>query len=308
MYSIEVDNIAKIYRKGLRATKVPAVIDLSFTVRKGSITGFVGPNGAGKTTAIKMMLGLVRPTKGVVRINGRDASSPSARDGVSFLPEQPYFYSHLTVEEMLRFTADLIEIPPGDINGEIHRVLETVELMHKKKMKIKELSKGMQQRLSMAQALLGNSHTFILDEPMSGMDPPGRRLFREILAGLRKEEKTVFFSTHVLDDVEAVCDDVVVLAHGRLTYSGKVAELLDEGFLGTEIVFKGQPAADECLKDKDLKFDKEKGKWTLFVPKNEDVESILRRIQQNGLFPVSIVKRNMTLEELLYRRKTGGAS
>ena len=309
MHTIEVNKVTKIYRKGFRAVRIPAVVDLSFSVRKGVITGFVGPNGAGKTTTIKMIAGLVHPTKGTIRLNGRDTSSPSARRGVAFLSEQPYFYAHLTVDEMLRFAADLLGVPSAQRDGETARVLETVELTHKRRMKIKDLSKGMQQRLNMAQALLGEPHTFILDEPMSGMDPPGRRLFREIMAGLRAEAKTLFFSTHVLDDVETVCDDVVVLDRGTLTYAGPVRTLLDDGFLGTEIAAAGlEQGARDALVSRGYspQYNGDTGKWVLLIPKTDDPAAVLRLLHEHNVFPSSIVRRTMTLEALLYQRKPGG--
>lgn len=310
MHAIEVENVTKIYRKGFRAVRVTAVSDLSFTVRKGAITGFVGPNGAGKTTTIKMLEGLVYPTRGALRINGKDAASPRARSGVVFLSEQPYFYAHLTAGEMLRFTAGLIRMAPSQVRSEIHRVLETVELSHKIGSKIKELSKGMQQRLNMAQALLGSPHTLVLDEPMSGMDPPGRRLFREIMEQLRNEGRTLFFSTHVLDDIEAVCDDVVVLQNGKLNYAGGVRELLERGFIGTELVTGEIP--QECREALEntgcrLLHDAQRGEWTLFVPKKGNVAAMQHLLFEKGAVPRRVVPRSMTLEELLYQRKPEAA-
>ncbi|MBN1578143.1 MAG: ABC transporter ATP-binding protein [Chitinispirillaceae bacterium] len=307
MHAIEVANVTKIFRKGFRAVRIPAVVDLSFTVRKGAITGFVGPNGAGKTTTIKMIEGLVHPTKGMLRINGEDAAFPRARGGVAFLSEQPYFYAHLTVSEMLRFTAELIRVPSSQIPKETQRVLETVELSRKTGTKIKELSKGMQQRLNMAQALLGSPHTLVLDEPMSGMDPPGRRLFRDLMELLRQEGRTLFFSSHVLDDIEAICDDVVVLQQGKLTYAGGVRELLDEGFTGTDVV-TGEITQEcrEALGGAGCRFrhDEKRGEWTLFVPKTGDVAALQRILSEKGAFPRRVIPRSMTLEELLYQRKT----
>lgn len=309
MHAIEVNNVTKVYRKGVRSIRVPAVVDLSFTVRKGAITGFVGPNGAGKTTTIKMMTGLVFPTSGTVRIGDVVSSLPSARRGVAYLSEQPYFYRHLTVREMLSFTANLIGIKGDERNREIVRVLEVVELADKGGLKIRAMSKGMQQRLNMAQALLGRPHTLILDEPMSGMDPPGRRLFRIIMARLREEKCTLFFSTHVLDDVESVCDDVVVLQHGSLTYAGAVRTLLDDGFLGTDIATgpldgKCRDALVEsgCTSAGEGKT----GDRSLFVPKTADVKDVLQLLYRHEVIPESVTRRSMTLEELLYQRKRDG--
>jgi ABC-2 type transport system ATP-binding protein len=306
MYAIEAENVTKIYRKGFRAVKVPAVTGLSFTVRKETITGFVGPNGAGKTTTIKMLAGLVRPTSGCVRILGSDTRSLDARRGVAYLSEQPYFYAHLTAREMLGFVARLIGLPATVAAQEILRVLEAVELSHKASVKIKEMSKGMQQRLNMAQALLGRPHILILDEPMSGMDPPGRRLFRQIFTELRREQRTtLFFSTHVLDDVEALCEDVVVLSGGTLTYAGPVRTLLDEGLLGVEILCGELDAACRMAAAETgcrVQQGRESGEWSLFVPREIDPGAVLRILYGYNVYPRAVQPCSLTLEELLYRR------
>lgn len=311
MYAIELDKVTKIYRKGFRGVKVPAVTDLSFTVLRDKITGFVGPNGAGKTTTIKMVTGLVFPSRGTIVLDGKKGVAPVNRNGIAYLSEQPYFYAHLKVGEMLDFVARLIKLPHGSIQSEIARVLELVELSHKQHAKVKELSKGMQQRLNMAQALLGNPHTLILDEPMSGMDPPGRRLFREILLELKKQGKTLFFSTHVLDDIESVCDDVVVVQQGRLTYAGSVSALLDEGFTGTEIAVSTLSAtAKKTIAALPLVtlHEDSTGGATVMVDKKGNPQAVLAALAAVSAFPERVQKKTMTLENLLYHRSTGGAS
>lgn len=236
MNVIELRNVSKFYRKDFWTPRLSAVTNLSISVKKGVVTGFVGPNGAGKTTTIKMIMGLIRPSEGKVSICGKDAFLPKSRKGVAYLCEQPYFYAHLTVSETLKFTADLLGLPSKSITDEIKSVLSVVELSEKNDVKVKELSKGMQQRLTMACALVGDPQILILDEPMSGMDPPGRRLFRKLFRDLVNKGKTIFFSTHVLDDIESVCDEVIVLSKGKLVFSGEVKTLLEKGFLGTDMV------------------------------------------------------------------------
>ena len=309
MHAIEVKNVTKIYRKGFRAVKVPAVVECSFTVEKNRITGFVGPNGAGKTTTIKMLNGLVRPTSGELFLHGGNAVEPQSRRGVSYLSEQPYFYSHLTVGEMLQFSAQLSELSLNEIGPEINRVLDLVGLVHKVKNKIRELSKGLQQRLNMAQALLGKPHTFILDEPMSGMDPPGRRLFREIMQQLRRDGCTLFFSTHVLDDIESVCDDVIVLQQGTVTYAGTVRELLAKGYRGTEIEIAD--LSEKCaaaLAVADTGFQKRRidDGWIIFIEAGGAVEAVQQILNDHQVYPRSIRKSAMTLEELLYADTSKG--
>lgn len=308
MDAVQLESVTKIYRKGFRAVKVPAVIDCSFSVKKARITGFVGPNGAGKTTTIKMIIGLVRPTIGRVLLGSIDAAKPNARTGVAYLSEQPYFYNHLTVYEALCFAAELSLIPRSSIDTEITRVLQLVELSQKRASKIKEFSKGMQQRLNMAQALLGNPHTLIFDEPMSGMDPPGRRLFRELLHALRGEGKTIFFSTHVLEDIESLCDDVVVLRQGRLTYAGGVEELLTQGFKGTDIRTGSMSnTCADALKNIGCTVQPGQGdEQLLFVPKEVAIEAVQQLLRDNAVIYRAMERRAQTLETMLYKNRSDG--
>lgn len=308
MNAIELKNVSKFYRKDFWAPKASAVIDLTFSVNKGVITGFVGPNGAGKTTTIKMIMGLIRPSEGRVSICGKDAFLPASRKGVAYLCEQPYLYAHLTVFETLKFAADLLALPPKLITDEIKRVLSIVELSEKSNIKVKELSKGMQQRLTMASALLGDSQILILDEPMSGMDPPGRRLFRKLFRELGNKGKTIFFSTHVLDDIESVCDEVIVLSKGKLVFSGEVKTLLGRGFLGTEMVVSE-------LKEQDIPILKQYGcvigDWDgnqqhLFLPSECDLLKVQNFLFEKQIVLHSISRRSKSMEELLYHNSYAG--
>ena len=302
MNVIEISNFSKIYRKGFWGIKVPAVVDISLAIKKNVITGFVGPNGAGKTTTIKTVMGLIRPTSGTLKINGIDVSSCTARKGVAYLSEQPYFYGHLTVWESLEFAAHLINLTLDKSKSEIARVLDIVELSGREKLKVKEMSKGMQQRLNMAQALLGKPTLLILDEPMSGMDPPGRRLFRSLFKDLAKSEVTIFFSTHVLEDIESVCDEVVVVSKGKVTYSGAVSELLDKGIVGTEItITTSDNQIREYLVKCGCKIESHRNDTLVFtIPKEVDVSEIQRNLSAKGVFPKKIVNRSVSMEDLLY--------
>lgn len=302
MYSIEIKNLTKIYRKGFWGIKVPAVMDVSFNVHCNCVTGFVGPNGAGKTTTIKTIMGLVCPQVGDVRVHGCAITDYRARTGVAYLSEQPYFYGHLTSRESLEFASNLLNIDKKRIGTEIERVLDLVELSHKSKSKVKEMSKGMQQRLNMAQALLGMPKLMILDEPMSGMDPPGRRLFRSLFKELAKSGVTIFFSTHVLEDIESVCDRVVVLSKGKKTYDGAVKELLEKGFKGTEVELEQDPfSISEQIKNAGCAIDKQsEGSWVITVPPGVDSAVVLEILSDNKLYPSRIERRKSSMEELLY--------
>jgi ABC-2 type transport system ATP-binding protein len=252
-----------------------------------------------------MLLGLIRPTSGTVRINGSDPLLPSARKGVSFLSERPYFYEHLSVRETLRFAHGLGQGYAKSGDADIGQALNAVELSGAADAKVKDLSKGMQQRLSMAQALLGNSDIFILDEPMSGLDPLGRRLFREILLALAQEGKTIFFSTHILDDVESVCSHVVVLSKGRLEYQGQLSQLLSQGQGGTDCVVIGLGDSEKktlasmgCVVTK-----RTDGKDIIEIPAGKDPRQCQQYLCEKGLFCESMVKRTASLEEIIYKRK-----
>jgi len=302
MSLIEFQKVTKIYRKGFRAIKVPSVVDLSFTVEEGRIVGFVGPNGAGKTTSIKMMMGLVRPTSGTILIQGKKAPAPESRTGISFLSEQPYFYDHLTVLESLHFAYRLNRLAPHRMQEEIRRVLEKVKLTDAQKKKVREMSKGMQQRLNMAQALLGDARIYILDEPMSGLDPIGRTLFRSIFRELVSQGKSIFFSTHILDDIEQVCDSVVVLSKGKLTYQGAIADILDKGFIGTDIrVDTVSDAVRTHLLAAGFDVtDPFPGTSLIFIPAGKDPRTCQELLYERKIFPKSIESRRTSLEALLY--------
>lgn len=307
MNAIEIKNVTKTYRKDFWGKKISAVTDISFSVKEKIITGFVGPNGAGKTTTIKSVMGLVKPTSGSITIFGIDVSHCSARKKVAYLSEQPYFYGHLTVNESLEFASNLIGIPKDKKQNEIRRVLDIVELSHKSKSKVKEMSKGMQQRLNMAQALLGSPNLMILDEPMSGMDPPGRRLFRLLFKNLASEGTTIFFSTHVLEDIESVCDEVVVVSKGKVTYTGAVKDLLVKGIKGTEVhIITSDQEVRNYLVDHQCHVESDTGdELDFIVPKDLSLVEIQKYLSTKGIFPSKIVNRSESLENLLYGDHVG---
>lgn len=230
-----------------------------------------------------------------------------SRRGVAYLSEQPYFYSHLTCYESLEFAIKLMGVDISHKKSEIFRVLDIVELSHKAKSRIKELSKGMQQRLNMAQAMLGKPHLMILDEPMSGMDPPGRRLFRSVFKSLVESGTTVFFSTHVLEDIESVCDEVVVLSKGNVTYCGAVNDLLEKGIKGIEMHI---PSCEFEIKSVcqnmgcQIESD-HNGILIILIPRQISPSEIQKYLSSKGIFPSKIVTRSESLEGLLYSNTHG---
>jgi ABC-2 type transport system ATP-binding protein len=235
---VELDNLRVEYRarRGSEPVKV-AVKGLSLKVCAGEVFGFLGPNGAGKTTTMNVLLGFVNPTGGDARIFGVSVRDPISRQRIGYLPELTYYYKFLTAEEILRFYAKIFEIPAAETERRIDSLMKLVELEHARKRPIKTYSKGMQQRVGIAQALINNPDLLILDEPTSGLDPLGRMKVREIIQRLKQEGKTVFFSSHELGEVETVCDRVAIIAQGELKGEGRVSELVQQHQCDLEKIF-----------------------------------------------------------------------
>jgi ABC-2 type transport system ATP-binding protein len=214
-----------------------AVKDLSLKIGAGEVFGFLGPNGAGKTTTMNVLLGFLNATAGAAYLFGTDVREPIARQRIGYLPELTYYYKFLTAEELLRFYAQVFGIPRRDADRRIDELLKLVELEAVRKRTIKTYSKGMQQRIGLAQALINDPDLLILDEPTSGLDPLGRMKVRDIIQRLKSKGKTVFFSSHELGEVETVCDRVAIINQGELKVEGKVAELMAKYHANLEKIF-----------------------------------------------------------------------
>jgi ABC-2 type transport system ATP-binding protein len=214
-------------RPGIRFRKdTRGLASVSFSVPQGACFGFVGPNGAGKTTLIKTVLGLIRKDKGEISVFGKPHEDPAWRVRVGYLPEQPYFYDHLNASEYLDLSGRLFGLPSGIIRERSKALLERLGLAASARIAMRKFSKGMLQRLGVAQAMINDPDLLILDEPMSGLDPLGRRDLRQLFLDLRDKGKTLFFSSHILSDVETLCDSVAVLREGRLVATGRLSEVL----------------------------------------------------------------------------------
>ena len=250
MAAIEILSLEKTYQVGFwRKRPKLALRPLRLTIEEGEVFGFLGPNGAGKTTTLKLLMGLVSPTSGSARILGMDLDDPRMKAQIGFLPEQPYFYDHLTAQELLNYYAQLSGVPAKDRARRVTSMLERLGLGGAARTQLRKYSKGMLQRVGLAQAILHNPKVVFLDEPMSGLDPMGRREVRELIQELRNEGKTVFFSTHILSDAEALCDRVAVIHQGELRGVGAVAQLTAQSQGQIEIIFCAQsvPAALTAL-------------------------------------------------------------
>jgi ABC-2 type transport system ATP-binding protein len=250
MAAIEILGLEKTYMIGFwRKRPKRALHPLHLTVEEGEIFGFLGPNGAGKTTTLKILMGLVFPTSGSARILGHDWTDPTIKAQIGFLPEQPYFYDHLTAHELLNYYAQLSGVPAKGRRTRIESTLERVGLRDIKGLQLRKFSKGMLQRVGIAQAILHEPKLVFLDEPMSGLDPVGRREVRDLIEQLKQEGKTVFFSTHILSDAEALCDRVAILHQGELRGVGAVETLTSSVQGKVEVIWQGThvPASLKAL-------------------------------------------------------------
>lgn len=250
MAAIEILGLEKTYKVGFwRKRPKRALEPLHLTVEEGEIFGFLGPNGAGKTTTLKLVMGLVFPTAGSARILGREWTDPEVKAQIGFLPEQPYFYDYLTAHELLDYYGQLSGVSGADRTRRIPEMLSLVGLTDIKGLQLRKFSKGMLQRVGIAQAILHNPKLVFFDEPMSGLDPLGRREVRDLMSQLKDEGKTVFFSTHILSDAEALCDRVAIIHQGRLRGVGAVEDLTSSVQGKVEILWQGTqiPASMKAL-------------------------------------------------------------
>lgn len=246
MNVIEISHLTKDYKIGFWFKKTRrALDDLNLEVKAGEVFGFLGPNGAGKTTTLKILMRLIHPTSGEARILGRPISDVAMRQEIGFLPENPYFYDYLTAAEYLRYAAQLFGYDRATTQAKVNRLLELVHLEDSRKIPMRKFSKGMMQRIGIAQALINDPKVVFLDEPMSGLDPVGRREVRDIIMDLRKREVTVFFSSHILSDVETLCDRVAIMNRGKLLDTGKLSDILRIEVSSLEVVVVN--VRPECL-------------------------------------------------------------
>jgi ABC-2 type transport system ATP-binding protein len=232
MRIIELTDLSKVYSLGLGQSNVVALQGLNLTIERGEVFGFLGPNGAGKTTTIKILVGLMHPTSGTARLFGKEVGTNGGevlRAKIGFLPETPSFYGYLTGVELLTFYGKLFSLSTNEIKERIATLLKQVGLESAGNIPLRKYSKGMLQRVGIAQSLINDPELVILDEPMSGLDPIGRKEMRDLILRLKSEGKTLFFSSHIIHDVERVCDRVGILSKGRLLGLGKIDDVREAG-------------------------------------------------------------------------------
>jgi ABC-2 type transport system ATP-binding protein len=282
LYAIETRELTKEYKGWFSFSKTLALEDLNLTVPSGSVFGFLGLNGAGKTTTIKLLLGLARTSKGDGSVLGRPFGDLKAKEKIGFLPEEAYFQRHLTSTEFLNFCARTLHMERSFREKRIQEMLELVSMTEKAHTKLQHFSKGMLQRIGVAQALLNDPDLIIFDEPLTGLDPMGRTELKEIMLGLQARGKTVFFSSHILSDVQAICDRVAIMNKGQLIYQGEISNLLDTD--STEICVDQVPALLlEKIESICDSMEKKEGKWIFRVKSESSRSSICRLLQENNL-------------------------
>ncbi|MBI4637915.1 MAG: ABC transporter ATP-binding protein [Candidatus Rokubacteria bacterium] len=307
MSAIEIENLTKDYTVGFaRKRRVRALDGVSLTVEPGEIFGFLGANGAGKTTAIKILMRLIAPTAGTARICGRPIDDVAMHARIGFLPEQPYFYDYLTARELLEYFAELFGHARARRRPRAAELLARVHLEEAAwDQQLRRLSKGMLQRVGLAQALVNDPEVIVLDEPMSGLDPIGRREVRDLIASLRAQGTTVFFSSHILADIEVLCDRVGILQRGRLAHLGRLGDLqrVDAGGR-LEITVTGV-RPDEIgttLQTLDgARVTATPGGARVEVASERDVDQALRAIRRCGGRLVSVQPVRQSLEDLFVR-------
>jgi len=291
---IFIDGLYKQYRSK-SGKKVTALGGISLTVYDGEVFGFLGPNGAGKSTTIKSLLGLVKPTSGSVKLYGQSAEAATARKKVGYLPENPTFYDFLTAREYLGFVGRAFSMRPKCIKRQVEKVLSLLEITYAADRPIRGYSKGMVQRLGLAQVLLHEPDLFILDEPMSGLDPLGRALVKDIILDLKQKGKTVFFSTHVTADAERLCDRIGVIVHGRLQDEQLVSDLLDRSVDGYICRLR---INDAIIPDRYPVVDCGGGEYELLIARS-DFDCVAADLLAGGVTFISIEPRRRDIEDYL---------
>lgn len=298
-----LDGVTKAFRGHLGVGRTVAVRGLTLGVEVGGIFGLLGPNGAGKTTALKMMVGLLRPDRGRVLLFGRPPSDPAARIRLGFLPENPYFYDYLTGEEFLDFYGRLRGLAGRERQRRVREVVGQVGLAGRERTPLRKCSKGMVQRLGLAQALLHEPDLLILDEPMSGLDPLGRRDVRDLILAQRAAGHTVLFSSHILQDAETICDRVAILVGGALRFEGALQDAVSRRVLWYEVAVTG--VAPGRLPGSVVS---SSGEETLLkVPDAASLGELIRAVQEGGGRIGSVWPRRDSLEELFLREIGPGA-
>ncbi|MCI4398252.1 MAG: ABC transporter ATP-binding protein [Acidobacteria bacterium] len=303
--AIEVKDLAKTFKGHLSIGRIHALRGVDLAVPTGVIYGFLGPNGAGKTTTLKVMAGLLKPDRGEAKLLGVPVGEKRARERIGFLPETPYFYDYLTGAELLMFFGRLHGLGKAALAEKVPALLRIVGLEGKGDLPLRKYSKGMLQRVGLAQALINEPELIILDEPMSGLDPIGRREIRDLILSLRAEGKTVFFSSHILADAEMICDEVAILASGRVVSQGSLEKLLSGEVRFWDVSLSGWSAeAPLAIGQVVTRHD---GQLLVRVQLEDDVQTLLDAARSAGARILAVTPHKASLEDLFMSQIPGGA-
>ena len=307
-FAVEITNLSKDYETGfLKKKRVRALDGLTLNVKRGQVFGFLGGNGAGKTTTIKLLMRLIFPNEGSAKILGHDIADVQMHRRIGYCPENPYFYDYLTPRELINYFGQLFGHSASQRKQKTEELLTAVGLKEKDwKRQLRKFSKGMLQRVGLAQSLINDPDVVFLDEPMSGLDPMGRREVRELIAGLREKGTIVFMSTHILSDIEALCDEVAILRSGRLAASGNLDELLTSSGESRTLEISVQGVDGESIRDEveliaGAKLTAEASGAVIQVLDEADVEAVLRITRNAGGHLASVQPVKRSLEELFVK-------
>ena len=304
---LQAEGLRKTFKVGFWGRPVTVLEGLSLSVQRGEVFGFLGPNGAGKTTTIKILMELIYPTSGQATLFGRPVGDSRAKARVGFLPESPYFYDYLTAAEFLRFYGHLFSIRGAALEKQVTELLDLVGMGHARNMQLRKFSKGMLQRVGIAQALINDPELVVLDEPMSGLDPVGRKEIRDLILRLKERGKTIFFSSHILHDAELLCDRVAIILKGRMVACGRVSELVGQGATqSVELVVEGLSSEGvEHLRPLASKLLIQGHQLLVVLSNQQQVGSALEIVRVAKGNVISVTPQKGSLEDLFIREVNG---
>ncbi len=304
MAAIETENLTKDFLIGFwRPRPYRALDGLTLSVEPGEVFGFLGPNGAGKSTTLKLLMQLIYPTAGQARILGRPVGNVAVRNRIGFLAENPYFYDYLTAEEVLTYFARLFGLSGADVRSRVDRVLDEVGIGAERRMRLRLFSKGMLQRVGLAQAIINDPEVVFLDEPMSGLDPLGRRDVRDLILRLRAKGCTVFFSSHILSDAETLCSRVAIMAQGRLAAAGRLTDIVAFEVNGWELIASGindELQTQLATRVRGIRA-LSHGRFTIQIGADEHPERLMAELRAHGVGVESLNPLRDTLEDFFLK-------
>ena len=301
MSVLSVKELRKVFVRGFLRKRTTAVDGISFDVQPGEVFGFLGPNGAGKTTTMKMLMGLIHPTSGEAKVLGAAAGNVAAKRRIGYLPENPYFYDYLSAMEFLHMVGKIYGLDRAQRDRRANELLDRVGLSMAKKRSMRSYSKGMMQRVGLAQALIGDPELVVLDEPMSGLDPLGRKEVSDLIESLRDAGKTVFFCTHILSDASHLCDRVAIIVKGKIVEMGSLGDLLGRQVHAVEVSWEGPEALTASLESLPGEHATTRGGFRTRVTDSASADALVRAIVTGGGRVDELTPYRTTLEEIFVR-------